>query len=288
MIEDMATEILNEFCQDSEVPVAVRLGILQLLEKTNFISPEYCDLLLLYRTQAVVSSMWPNLQVSEEEVADDFQRKILFDSLLCQCKTVEHFSSLAKLLCHWPAFTPSETWSCHDEPWTKLLCRMVSLTTKEALSTAVSVMEKALSFPNFNFENCQEVFNKFKEQNSILQTLKCALITNHDALHSEAVKLLKSIPKVTADDYDCELLDLILKRSLTVQIISTDLYKPVIEFLLHCQDDNVQEDYKIMDTVIKEINEAGYCFEAGSLSLIKTSTHSGLSTFSSAIRILQE
>lgn len=35
MIEDVAVEILNEFCQDSSVPVSVRLGILQLLEKVS-------------------------------------------------------------------------------------------------------------------------------------------------------------------------------------------------------------------------------------------------------------
>ncbi|KAF8777200.1 Neuroblastoma-amplified sequence like protein [Argiope bruennichi] len=288
MIEGMATEMLNEFCQDSEVPVATRLSILQLLEKTNFISPEYCDLLLLYRTQAVISATWPDLQVSEDEVKDEFQRKILFDSLLCQCHAVEHFNSLAKLLSHWPPFTPSESWSCCDEPWTKLLCGLVSLSTKEALSTAMIILEKALSYPKFGFENCLEVFQKVKEQNSILHTMKCALITNHDFLHSKAIELLENGTKITTDDYDSELLDLILKRSLTAQIISTDLYKPVIEFLLHCQDDSIQEDYKTMDTVIKELYEAGYSFEAGSLVLIKNSIHTGLSTFSSAIRILHE
>ncbi|GFR05331.1 neuroblastoma-amplified sequence [Trichonephila clavata] len=287
MIEDMATEVLNEFCQDSEVAVTIRLSILQLLEKTNFISPEYCDLLLLYRTQAVVSSLWPDLQISEEEVKDEFQRKILFDSLLCQCNEVEHFSSLAKLLSHWPPFTPIESWSCYDEPWTKLLCRLVSLSNEEALSTAVSIMEKALSSPHFSFENCREVFNKIKNHNNILHTLKCALITSHEALHSEAIELLKTV-EITDGNYDSELLDLILKRSSTAQIISTGLYKPVIEFLLHCQDDNELEGYKMVDRVIKELSDAGYSFEAGSLSLIKNFTHSGLSTFSSAIRILQE
>ncbi|GFT32150.1 neuroblastoma-amplified sequence [Nephila pilipes] len=287
MIEDMATEVLNEFCQDSEVVVTIRLSILQLLEKTNFISPEYCDLLLLYRTQAVVSSLWPDLQISEEEVRDEFQRKILFDCLLCQCKEVEHFSSLSKLLSHWPPFTPTETWSCCDEPWTKLLCGLVSLSNEEAFSTAVSVMEKALSSPYFSLGNSREVFNKMKEHANILHTLKCALITNHETLHSEAIGLLKQV-EITDDDYDSELLNLVLKHSLTAQIISTGLYKPVIEFLLHCQDDNMLEGYKMVDKVIKELYDAGYSFEAGSLCLIKNFTHSGLSTFSSTIRILQE
>lgn len=34
-IEDLAVEILNEFCQDSAVAVSIRLGILQLLEKVS-------------------------------------------------------------------------------------------------------------------------------------------------------------------------------------------------------------------------------------------------------------
>lgn len=60
----------------------------------------------------------------------------------------------------------------------------------------------------------------------------------------------------------------------------------MIEFLLHSQDDNIIDNYKNIDTVVKELYDAGYEFEAGSLLHIKYSTHTGLSTFSSAKSIL--
>lgn len=94
--------------------------------------------------------------------------------------------------------------------------------------------------------------------------------------------------QVTNEDYDDELLDLLLKYNLTAQIVSTGLYKPAIEYLLHRQDDNEIENYKSLDTIVKELYDAGYKAEAGSLLHIKYSTHTGLSTYSSAMNILQK
>ncbi|KFM69122.1 Neuroblastoma-amplified sequence, partial [Stegodyphus mimosarum] len=241
MIEDLAVEILNEFCQDADILVSTRLSILQLLEKTHCLSPEYGDLLLLYRTQAVVTSLWPNLEVSKEEVKDEFQRKILFDTLLSMCRTVNHFIALAKLLNHWPAFSKHEDWACTDEPWAKLLCGLIALSNKDALNAAVSILEKASVFPSFNEKCSQEVFKKIQENGCLLYTMKYALKTDYKTLHDAALNILKDNPKITCDDYDDELLDLILKHNLISRITSSGLYKPVIEFLLHCQDDsNIQ------------------------------------------------
>lgn len=287
MIEDLAVEILNEFCQDSNVPVSIRLGILQLLEKTNCLCPEYGDLLLLYRTQAIVSSVWPDLEVSEEEIKGQFERKLLFDNLTSLSRNVTHFDSLARLLSYWPPF-PCNYFEICNEPWTKLLSGLITLGNNEALNSAVNVLEKALVSPSFTKECCLEVFTSIKNHESIIYILKYALKTEYKCLHSEALKLLKEKKKVTNDDYDDELINLLLKHSFTTQIIATGLYKPVIEFLLHCQDDNILDSYKSMDTIVKELYDAGYESEAGSLLHFKYSTHTGLSTYSSALNILHK
>lgn len=62
----------------------------------------------------------------------------------------------------------------------------------------------------------------------------------------------------------------------------------MIEFLLHRQDDNDIENYKSLDTIVKELYDAGYESEAGSLLHIKYSTHTSLSTYSSAMSVLQK
>lgn len=84
------------------------------------------------------------------------------------------------------------------------------------------------------------------------------------------------------------MLDLLLKYNLITEIVSTGLYKPAIEFILHHQDDTEVENYKSLDTIVKELYDAGYESEAGSLLHIKYSTHTGLSTYSSAMSILQK
>nr|XP_042904334.1 neuroblastoma-amplified sequence [Parasteatoda tepidariorum] len=287
MIEDIAAKMLNEFCQDSDVSVSVRLNILQLLEKTDCLSPEYGDLLLLYRTQAVVSSMFPDVVISDEEIKEEFQRRLLFDNLLSLCRNIEHFQSLSKLLIHWPSFTLTEKREPKDDEWTKLMCKLIDLNSIDSLAVAVSILEKALSYPSFEKECFQLVFEKIKEQRKILYVLKSALKTKYSDIHEEAMNELKVTLQISEEDYDNELLDLILLRSLTTQIISTGLYKPVVEFLLHGQDDIVQDNYKSIDTIVKELCEAGYESEAGSLLLIHKSIHSSLSTYSSAMSVLQ-
>lgn len=62
----------------------------------------------------------------------------------------------------------------------------------------------------------------------------------------------------------------------------------MIEYLLHRQDDNDIESYKSLDTIVKELYDAGYEAEAGSLLQIKYSIHTGLSTYSSAMSILHK
>lgn len=63
----------------------------------------------------------------------------------------------------------------------------------------------------------------------------------------------------------------------------------MIEFVLRRQDDHETESYKSpLDSIIKELYDAGYKSEAGSLLHIKYSTHTGLSTYSSAMSILQK
>lgn len=52
MIEDVAAEKLNEFCQEPDVSVSIRLSILQLLERVSF----FCKIRPLSRTPLSWSS----------------------------------------------------------------------------------------------------------------------------------------------------------------------------------------------------------------------------------------
>nr|XP_042900039.1 uncharacterized protein LOC122269718 [Parasteatoda tepidariorum] len=135
--------------------------------------------------------MFPDVVISDEEIKEEFQRRLLFDNLLSLCRNIEHFQSLSKLLIHWPPFTSTEKREPKDDEWTKLMCKLIDLNSIESLAVAVSILEKALSYPSFEKECFQLVFEKIKEQRKILYVLKSALKTNYSDIHEEAMNELK-------------------------------------------------------------------------------------------------
>ena len=60
--------LLRPFCADIAVEVSVRLDILQMLEQCFKLSDKDLGLLILYRTQALVSSAWTDKKVCIEAV----------------------------------------------------------------------------------------------------------------------------------------------------------------------------------------------------------------------------
>ena len=65
---DDVMRLLRPFCADTSVAVGVRLEILQMLEAGFSLSHTDLALLILYRTQALVSSAWPDRQVRYKHI----------------------------------------------------------------------------------------------------------------------------------------------------------------------------------------------------------------------------
>ena len=59
-------------------------------------------LLTLYRTQAIVSPVWPGENVTEFCINDDKRRTKLFSELLENSSNVKQFQALGQLLLIWP------------------------------------------------------------------------------------------------------------------------------------------------------------------------------------------
>ena len=66
-------------------------------------------LLILYRTQAIVSPTWPNHKVTERFVSNDEHRNDLFEDLLKNSTTLHQCQSLGKLLMIWPKLDAMDT-----------------------------------------------------------------------------------------------------------------------------------------------------------------------------------
>ncbi|KAK2171519.1 hypothetical protein NP493_1055g01012 [Ridgeia piscesae] len=104
--EDVMSEI-RPFCSNSAIEVKLRLSILKILEQSFSLSDEDLQLLILYRTQAVVAAAWPDLQVAEDNISSDGKRSELFYKLLDGSTGISQFLTLSDLLKVWPPLSGS-------------------------------------------------------------------------------------------------------------------------------------------------------------------------------------
>lgn len=74
-----------------------------------------------------------------------------------------------------------------------------------------------------------------------------------------------------------------MSNHLVTKIVGTDLYQPLIEYLLI----NEENQSTLIDDVITELKEAGLTAEAGSLVLLARGIHPSLHTFGTALRIFE-
>lgn len=287
MIEDVIIEQLHEYCSDDEAPVSSRLSVLEVLEKLSTLPEEYRELLLLYRTQALVSSTWPEYDVCCEDVTEESKRTALFNRLLESSCFVHHYHILAAILCHWPAFEPPVPEDPTSNPWTKVLCALAELPEKKGLDEMVKLLDKIHSIGILSEPCCFHVYKELRKGGSFVHKMKFALKTDYESLHEMAVEELSGDAVVSDGDIDDELLELILKQHIVSQIVNTNLYSPVIEYLVNHQEECATKTYLSGDQVVNELASAGHTYEAGSLLMILNGTHLGLSTFSSAAHVLQ-
>lgn len=87
---------------------------------------------------------------------------------------------------------------------------------------------------------------------------------------------------------DEELFTLILKRHLITAVFATAFYPRLVEHILcsQCTEDSQTPDYVRLGSIAKEMQDAGYQAEAGTLVMQFRSTHRSLRTFDAAFSIL--
>ena len=97
--------------------------------------------------------------------------------------------------------------------------------------------------------------------------------------------LMKFFVQIKEDD---ELLTLILKRHLVPNVIATSVYPKIIDYLLANQSTNKDETpYHLqIETIVNQLQHAGYQSEGGSLLMLYKSTHRSLRTFDAAFSVL--
>ncbi|XP_041364061.1 neuroblastoma-amplified sequence-like isoform X2 [Gigantopelta aegis] len=118
------TSLLRPFCSDGSVAVQPRLDVLHILEKSLVLSDEDRVLLSFYRTDALVSSAWHDIKISESDLLSADSRQKLYETLLSSCSSVDHFWALCQVLNMWPQHRTEET-KPSEHPWVRLFVAIV-------------------------------------------------------------------------------------------------------------------------------------------------------------------
>ncbi|XP_052240269.1 NBAS subunit of NRZ tethering complex-like isoform X2 [Dreissena polymorpha] len=276
---------LRPFCSDPTVNVQPRLDVLHILEKSFSLSEDDLVLLTLYRTQAVITEVWPDIQVAEAEISTPVSRGRLFSTLLEKSSHSElgkqEFLALAKLLKLWPTFGYKEVGT--EQPWVSLLKAMVSHRSGEVHTLVLEVFKS--SGMQLTAQETEALFKGLVRHASYLTAVKLGLLSGHDNLYTAAVQTLADTPTLHTDD---ELLEQLLKLQLVSKLISTPHYPAIVQYLLanqHPETKSHEEscDHLSIQRLAGQLKEAGFEAEAGSLMFQVKSTPQVLQTFGSAL-----
>ncbi|XP_053405478.1 NBAS subunit of NRZ tethering complex-like [Mercenaria mercenaria] len=274
---------LRPFCSDSTVDVQPRLDVLYILEKSFKLSEEDSVLLTLYRTQAVVSEIWPQCQVTEAEIGSTESRHKLFLNLLQKSNTLQgdnngksQFSALCRLLKLWPSFSKL---SDIEKPWSSLFKSMVvsgcHYNVLLVLDT-VKTTETSLSF-----QNIETVYKEMVQHGYSIEAVKFSLITEQRELFSSAMDLLSRLPQINED---ADLINLILKHHLVPDLVSTTHYPIIVQYVLTNQDPEIGScNHLSVIGLANQLRDRGFEAEAGSLMLKTKAVPPLLQTFGTAL-----
>ncbi|XP_064002508.1 NBAS subunit of NRZ tethering complex isoform X2 [Pogoniulus pusillus] len=284
---DDLLEWLRPFCGDDSLAVKPRIRVLQILEQAFHLSDEDSKLLVYFRTQAVLRACWPEKQVEITDIENEDKRYDLFLALLETSHNPSEFQHLILLLQAWPPMNMNRS-HAEDNPWVKLGTVMLQRcppeekenTGKEILKICRSLYETKHKLP---VECIKELCLLLLNQSLLLPSLKLLVESNDEDLHTLALEQITAVAKVDDSSCDAEVLSLLLSAKLVVKCISTAFYPRLIDHLLA----NQREGGWDVEEIAKQLKEAGFSAEAGSLLMSHRGTHPSLRTFTTALQAVQ-
>uniref|UniRef100_A0A8D2IZ58 NBAS subunit of NRZ tethering complex n=1 Tax=Varanus komodoensis TaxID=61221 RepID=A0A8D2IZ58_VARKO len=275
---------LRPFCGDDSLPVKPRITVLQILEQAFHLSDEDSKLLVLFRTQAVLKACWPQTQVEITDIENEEKRYALFLKLLETSENTAEFQHLVMLLQAWPPMKSPNVACPSSNPWVKLGTVMLMKCPQEnkehigseILKTCRSIYETQHTL---SAECIKELCMLLLNQSLLLPSLKLLLESRDQDLHAVALEQIAAIAQVDASNCDSELLSLLLDEKLVVKCASTVFYAHLVDHLLAKQEEGRWD----VAEITKQLQEAGFIAEAGSLLMAHKGTHPALQTFGAAL-----
>ncbi|XP_068534724.1 NBAS subunit of NRZ tethering complex isoform X3 [Anas acuta] len=285
---DDLLEWLRPFCGDDSLPVKPRIRVLQILEQAFHLSDEDSKLLVYFRTQAVLRACWLETKVEITDIENEEKRYKLFLGLLESSHSLSEFQHLVLLLQAWPPMEMSNRLCTDGNPWVKLGTAMLQrCPAEEKESTGNEILKICRSLYDTKHmlpaECIKELCLLLLNQSLLLPSLKLLVESKDQDLHAVALEQITTVAKVDDSNCDAELLSLLLNAKLVVKCISTAFYPHLIDHLLANQEEGGWD----VEEVAKQIKEAGFSAEAGSLLMSHRGTHPALRTFTTALQAIQ-
>ncbi|GFN79688.1 neuroblastoma-amplified sequence-like [Plakobranchus ocellatus] len=272
--------LLRTFCSDASIEVPPRLDVLRVVEKSFELSATDTMLLTLYRTDALVSQSWSHIEVTEEKISTEESRLTMFSHLLSESQDAQHFITLCRILVLWPQFSPEIRSDPDRSPWVTTFHAILTTQGAEAESVLDFVLRKeCIVFP-LDSKCCRHVVDNYLQSGKSRVAVKLVLHSKHQELYDEALSHLATVSE-GADD--SELLRLLLETKLTPCVVSMPVFPALVAFVLQSQDQDDSPPVASPQDVARQLADAGFEAEAGSLLLQCRSSHSLLQTFSSAL-----
>ncbi|XP_046770971.1 neuroblastoma-amplified sequence isoform X3 [Gallus gallus] len=285
---DDLLEWLRPFCGDDSLPVKPRIRVLQILEQDFHLNDEDSKLLVYFRTQAVLRACWPETKVDTTDIESEEKRCELFLRLLESSHKPCEFQHLVLLLQAWPPMEMSSRSCADDNPWVKLVTVMLQRyppEEKDSMGNEILKICRSLYGTKYKLsvECIKELCLLLLNHSLLLPSLKLLVESMDQDLHTVALKQITAVTKVDDSNCDAEILSLLLNAKLVVKCISTAFYPRLIDHLLANQAEGGWD----VEEIAKQLKEAGFNAEAGSLLLSYRGTHPALRTFTSALQTIQ-
>nr|XP_048701495.1 NBAS subunit of NRZ tethering complex isoform X1 [Caretta caretta] len=285
---DDLLEWLRPFCGDDSLPVKPRIKVLQIMEQAFHLSDEDSRLLVFFRTHAVLKACWPETKVEIIDIENEEKRYSLFQELLNSSNSQSEFQHLVLLLQAWPPMKSSSIAYTSNNPWVKLGTVMLSRCPSEQkenmgneiLKICRSLYETKHMLP---VECTKELCLLLLNQSLLLPSLKLLVESKDQDLHALALEQITAVAKIDGSSCDSEILSLLLNAKLVVKCISTVFYPHLINHLLA----NQEEGHWDVEEIAKQLQEAGFSAEAGSLMMCYKGIHPALRTYSTALSAIQ-
>ncbi|XP_010391602.2 neuroblastoma-amplified sequence isoform X3 [Corvus cornix cornix] len=285
---DDLLEWLRPFCGDDSLAVKPRIRVLQILEQAFHLSDEDSKLLVYFRTQAVLRACWPETKVEITDIENEDKRFKLFLGLLESSQSLPEFQHLVLLLQAWPPMDRSNGSCTDDNPWVKLGTVMLQRcppeekenTGNEILKICRSLYETKHMLP---VKCIKELCLLLLNQSLLLPSLKLLVESEDQDLHAVALEQITAVAKVDDSTCDAEILSLLLNAKLVVKCMSTAFCPRLIDHLLANQGQGGWD----VEEIAKQLKEAGFQAEAGSLLMAHRGTHPALRTFTAALQAVQ-